>query len=95
MLGLQMRRAFQRHRPAAIELACSISALVKPRLRQQIEIRRRPACSSGSPSLSVQKVLAQRPFVEHELDVERGRQRLFDLGEFRVAEALGLEPRRD
>ena len=35
--------------------------------------------------------LAQRPLVEGELDVEGGRQRLLDLGDRLVGEALGLQ----
>ncbi len=73
-------------------LAASISRLVKPRRAEQVERRRgelfRRECRARrgrSPR--------RGPLVEGELDVEGGRQRLLDLGDDVVGEALRLQGR--
>ena len=73
-------------------LAASISRLVKPRCGEQVE-RRRGELLGVDAELVAQNVLAERPLVEGELDVEGGRQRLLDLGDRLVGEALGLQRR--
>src|SRR6185437_1933531 len=45
----------------------------------------------GNAEFVAAEVLAQRPLVESELDVEGRRQRFLDLGDRFVGEALGLE----
>ncbi len=49
--------------------------------------------SAGTLSVSIEEVLADRPLVEHELDVEGGAEPAFDLGQHLVGEALGLQRR--
>ena len=57
---------------------------------QQVEGRQRQVLGADA-ELVAAELLAQRPLVEGELDVEGGRQRLLDLGDGLVGEALGLE----
>ena len=45
----------------------------------------------GIFSVVVRKLFAERPLVEHELDVEGGLQRALELGQRLVGEALGLQ----
>ena len=49
------------------------------------------SCSGESFSTSRQKLLAERPFVEGELDVEGGGEARLDLRDLLVGEALGLQ----
>ena len=73
-------------------LAASISRLVKPTAGEQVEARRGNRLRADA-ELVADEVLAKGPLVEDELDVEGGRQRLFDLGDGFVGEALGLQRR--
>ena len=90
MLGLQMRRAFERHRAAAIGVGGVDLGLGEAERRQQVEagiVERAPARSRGCRA----ERFAQRPFVEGELDVEGRGERGLDRVERAVVEALGLE----
>ena len=78
MLGLQMRRAFDRHGAADMDVGRLDLALGKAEMREQVEIRRSEILGVDA-ELIAQEVRAERPFVEDELDVEGGRQRLFHL----------------
>ena len=49
------------------------------------------SCSSVKPSVVAAELLAQRPLVEDELDVEGRLQRRVERGDLLVGEALGLE----
>ena len=73
-------------------LAASISRLVKPTADEQVEARCRDRLGADA-ELVADEVLAEGPLVEGELDVERGRQRLLDLGDGLVGEALGPQGR--
>ncbi len=71
-------------------LAASISRLVKPMCESRSNDRRGEVFGADA-ELVAQEVGAERPLVEGELDVERGRQRLFDFRDRFVAKALGLQ----
>ena len=60
---------------------------------EQVERRLRRAPRRGIRERVAAELLAQRPLVERELDVERGRQRLLHLGDRLVGEALRLQRR--
>jgi hypothetical protein len=77
VLVLQVRRAFQRHRPADMVLAASMSAFEKPRWREHVEGRVVQLFVGDAEGLGAE-VLAQRPLVEDELDVEGGLGRRLD-----------------
>ena len=76
--------------PQTWMLAASISRLVKPRCGEQVEARRGEVLGVDAEFVA-QEVGAERPFVEGELDVEGGRQRLFHLLDRLGREALGLQ----
>ena len=90
VLGLQMRRAFHRHGAADVDVGGLDLALAEAERGEQVE-GRGGEVFGGDAELVAAEVLAQRPLVEGELDVEGGRQRLFDLGDGLVGEALGLQ----
>ena len=73
-------------------LAASISRREKPSAAEQVESGRGEVLGRDVERVAAE-VFAQRPFVEHELDVEGGRQRLLDFGDRFVGEALGLQGR--
>ena len=85
--GLEVRRAFHRHRAADVHVRGLDLALGEADVRQQVE-RGRGEHVGRHAELVAQEVLAERPLVERELDVERGRQRLLDLGDRLVVEAF-------
>ena len=85
-----MRRAFHRHRAADVHVGGLDLALGEADRGEQVEIRRRDRFRRDVERVA-QEVLAKGPLVEGELDVERGRQRLLDLGQGFVGEALGLQ----
>ena len=92
VLGLQVRRALDRHRAADVDVAGLDLALGEAEVRRAgRRSARRSASRRATPSCVAQKLLAERPLVEGELDVEGGRQRLLDLGDGLVGEALGLQ----
>ena len=76
--------------PQTWMLAASISRLVKPRCGEQVEARRGEVVGVDAEFVA-QKSAPERPFVEGELDVEGGRQRLFQLLDRLRRKALGLE----
>ena len=90
MLGLQMRRAFHRHRAADVDVRRLDLALGEADRGKQVEIRRRNRFRLELQGVA-QEVLAKGPLVEGELDVEGGRQRRLDLRQSFVGEALGLQ----
>ena len=78
VLGLQMRRALDRHGAADMDVGRLDLAPGEAEMREQVEARR-GEIGRRDAELVAQKVGAQRPFVEDELDVEGGRQRLLHL----------------
>ena len=70
--------------------AASISRLLKPRAASRSKVGE-ASSSARNAELVAAEVFAERPLVEGELDVEGGRQRLLDLGDGLVGEALGLQ----
>ena len=90
VLGLQMRRAFDRHGAADVDVGGLDLALGEAEMRRAGRSSERRGFGRRCRARRAE-VFAQRPLVEHELDVERGRQRLLDLGERLVGEALGLQ----
>ncbi len=73
-------------------LAASISRLEKPSAASRSNVGEASVLGADVQRLEAE-LLADRPLVEDELDVERGRQRLLDFPERFVGEALGLERR--
>jgi hypothetical protein len=73
VLGLEVRRAFHRHRAADVHVGGLDLALGEA----ERPSRSKPGAleASGSIFSVSQEVLAERPLVEGELDVEGGRQR--------------------
>jgi hypothetical protein len=91
MLVLEVRRALERHRPADMQVRLFDLALAEAEMREEIE--------GGIGELLVgnadllQRLVAERPAVEHELDVEGRRQLLFDAGDRLVVEAARFQRR--
>ena len=92
VLGLEVRRAFHRHRAADVHVGGFDLALGKTDRGEQVEAGRGNRLGVEAER-GAQEVLAERPLVEGELDVERGRQHRLDLRQRLVGEALGLEGR--
>ena len=90
VLGLEVRRALDGHRAADVDVGRLDLALGEAQVREQVEARLRQRLGRNAERV-LQEVLAQRPLVEGELDVEGGGQRLLDLGDHLVGEALGLQ----
>ena len=90
VLGLQVRRAFDRHGAADMDVGGLDLALGEAERGEQVEGGRGEVLGRDAERVAAE-VFAQRPFVEGELDVEGGRQRLLDLGDRFVGEALGLQ----
>ncbi len=88
VLGSQMRRALDRHRAADVDVGRLDLALAEADVREQVEGGRGDRLGRDAERLT-QKLLAERPFVEHELDVEGGGQRLVDLLDDLRREPLG------
>ena len=78
VLGLQVRRAFDRHRAADVDVGGLDLALGEAERGEQVEARVGELLGGDAERVAAE-VLAQRPLVEGELDVEGGRQRLLDL----------------
>ena len=85
-----MRRAFDRHGAADMDVGRLDLALGEAEMREQVEARRGEVFGVDA-ELVAQEIVAQRPLVEGELDVEGGRQRLFHLLDRLGGEAFGLE----
>ena len=92
VLGLQVRRAFHRHRAADVDVGGFDLALGEAERGEQVESRGGELLGADAERVAAE-VLAERPLVEGELDVEGRRQRLLDLGDGFVGEALGLQRR--
>ena len=88
MLGLQMRRAFQGHRPAAPGVGGVDLGPAEAERGQQVETRIVERCRRDPESLGAEG-FAQGPFVEREFDVERGGERGLGGGQRAVVEPLG------
>ena len=92
VLGLQVRRAFERHRAADVDVGGLDLALGEADGLEQVEAGGcdlpRHRCRAVAD-----EVFAEGPLVEDELDVEGGRKRLLDLGDGFVGKALGLQRR--
>ncbi len=88
MLGLQVRRAFKRHGAADMKVRRVDLGLARsPSILSMSKSGASSAASVEAQRLGAE-VLAQRPFVEHEADVEGRFQRGLDGGDLLVAEAL-------
>ncbi len=81
MLGLQVRGAFHRHRAADVHVGGLDLALGEAERGEQVEAGALRSPSGADAERVADEVFAERPLVEGELDVERGRQRLLDLGD--------------
>ena len=76
--------------PQTWMLAASISRFVKPRAREHVEGDIVELLVGEAEDL-LAELFAQRPLVEHELDVEGRFQRRVERGYLLVGEALGLQ----
>ena len=92
MRGLQVRGTFHRHRAADMDVGGLDLALGEAQMRQQVEGRVGEIGRLHRQRVAAE-LLAERPLVERELDVEGGRQRLLDQRDGFVGEALGLQRR--
>ena len=87
MLGLQMRRAFEGHRPAAPGVGGVDLGPGEAERGQQVETGIVERCRRDAEPLGAEG-FAQRPFVEGEFDVEGGGERGFGRGQRAVVEAF-------
>jgi hypothetical protein len=90
VLGLELRRALERHRAAAPGVRRLDVGLGEADRGQQVEgdvveLRLGEAEAAGA------ELLAQRPLVEGELHVEGALERVLELLQLRLAEALGAQ----
>ena len=76
--------------PQTWTLAASISAFEKPRKLQQVEATCRRAARRSTFSVACEEVLAERPLVEDELDVEGGLQAALDRFDLLVGKPLAF-----
>src|SRR5262249_46013179 len=72
MFGLEMRRTFDRHGAADIDVRRLDLALGEAEMSEEVEIWRGQV--SRRDAEFAKEISAKRPFVEDELDVESGRQ---------------------
>ena len=89
LLG-QVRRAFERHRPAGVLVGRLDVLLREAEVHEQVE-RRVHQLLGLDAERAGQELLAERPAIEDELDVEGGLERVVELAQHLVGEALGLE----
>ena len=89
VLGLEVRRALDRHGAADMDVGGLDLALGEAERGEQVEARVGELL--GRDAERGHEVLAQGPLVEGELDVEGGRQRLLHLLDRLRGEALRLE----
>src|SRR5438876_3167200 len=87
MLGLEMRRALQRHRAAAPAVGGVDLGPGEAERRQQLEARIIERARRDPQTVEAES-FAQGPFIKRELDVESRGERRFDGGERPVVEAL-------
>ncbi len=78
MLGLEIGRAFERHRAAGVRVGGLDLGLGEAERGQEIEARRLVALGRDLERLG-ERLDAERPFVEDEADVEGGAKRGLDL----------------
>ena len=90
MLLGHVRRAFQRHGPAHVLVGGVDVLLREAEVREQVEGGIGQRLGRDLQRLG-QELLAERPVVEDELDVEGRLERGLELAQHRVGEALGLE----
>ena len=90
MLGLEERRAFEGHRPAAPGVGGVDLGPAEAEGRQHVEARDRPVRRRRCRAARAE-FLAEGPFVEGEFDVEGGGERGLGGGERAVVEALGAQ----
>src|SRR5579885_2241377 len=90
VLGLEMRSAFDRHGAADVNIGGLDLAPGEAERGQQIEVRGGKLVGRNFQDVAAE-ILAERPLVEGELDVEGRRQCLLDLGDGLVGKAFGLE----
>ena len=84
--GVEMRRAFERHGPADVVVRGLDLASGEAEVAQHVEGGVGEALL-GDPERAGAERLAERPLVEGEADVERGRQRRLDLRDLLRPEA--------
>ena len=80
MLGLQMRRAFERHGAADENIGGLDLGAGKAEMRQKIEVLILELFRRNFQRVG-QEFRAERPFVEDEFDVEGGAEQSLDLVE--------------
>ena len=90
MLGLEIGRAFERHRAAGVRVGGLDLGLGEAERGQKIEARRVIALGRDLEHLG-ERLDAERPFVEDEADVESGAKRGLDLVDRLLRQTLGLE----
>ncbi len=90
MPGIEPRRPFERHRPAGKFVGGLDLALAEADLGQEVEISLIQPLGL-KPKRGREKVLAQRPFVENEFDVEGRRHGLLDRSDLLRREAARRE----
>src|SRR5262245_61577097 len=90
VLRVQMWRPFHRHGAANMDIRGLDLALAEAEGGEEIECRGGEVVG-GSAEIVAAKVSAERPLVEDELEVEGRRQRLLDVGDGFLGEALGYQ----
>ena len=89
LLG-EVRRAFERHGAAGVLIGGLDVLLREAEVHEQVE-RRVQQLVGVDAERRRQELLAERPAIEDELDVEGGLERVVELAQHRVGKALGLE----
>ena len=92
MLGLEIGRAFERHRAAGEAVGGLDLSLGEAERGQEVKARRIIALGRDLEGLR-QRLDAERPFVEDEADVEGAAERRLDLVDQLLRQTLGLERR--
>jgi hypothetical protein len=93
MLILEVRRALDGHRAAAVFVGGVDIDLEEAQCGQHVEAEV-VELRFGEAELCFAEFLAERPFIEGELNLEGGGQRFLDLGQRLVVEALNGAARR-
>ena len=94
MLVLEIRRAFEGHGAADMEVGGVDVGLEKPSALSMSKSGASMAAASSFSDIAAELV-AQRPFVEDEADVEGRFQRRLDLADLFLAKALAAQARRN
>ena len=90
MLRSQARRFFKRHGAAAVDVRLVDLGPGEAEFPEHVEGHVIELLLAEAEHVGAE-LTAERPLVEHELDVERGRQLLLDGTELRRREALGFQ----